>query len=49
MQPDNTLTQEEQDQAHQEQENADNNEIVEGPTGDALDDYINSLLNGDGN
>ena len=49
MQPDNTLTQEEQDQAHQEQENDNNNEIVEGPTGDALDDYINSLLNGDGN
>ena len=49
MQPDNTLTQEEQDQAHQEQEDANDQEITEGPTGDALDDYINSLLNGGGN
>ena len=49
MQPDNTLTQGEQDQAHQEQEDANDQEITEGPTGDALDDYINSLLNGGGN
>ena len=49
MKPDGTLTQEEQDQAHQDQENANDQEITEGPTGDELDDYINSLLNGGGN